>query len=127
MAKWPSISPDGQWIACTVLNPDTGGWNCVLLPVTGRAEPRYVADLPMLTIPRLFWQRTVWSDDSQTLHFLEDKRGTTYIRAVGIGRGSESDIASFPSQKVLSYDVQNGLLACSLVSATSDIVLVTEF
>jgi serine/threonine protein kinase/Tol biopolymer transport system component len=125
-AKWPVLSPDGKWIACTVLDAATQSWKAAIVPASGNGEVRSF-DVPMLSVPRFEWQRVRWSDDGRAITYLADENVSTVLYSLNVADGKRTVVATFHGDSVLSYDVREGSLLCARAPITSDIVLIHDF
>ncbi|MBK6425405.1 MAG: serine/threonine-protein kinase [Blastocatellia bacterium] len=125
-AKWPALSPDGNWIACTVLDTATQSWKAALFPVSGNAAPRHY-DVPMLSVPRFEWQRVRWSGDGLAITYLADEGDSTVLYSLALSDGVRTRLFTTHGGKILSYDVRDGVLVCARAPITSDIVLIRDF
>lgn len=125
-AKWPVLSPDGRWVACTTLDTTSLAWKAAVFPVAGSEGVR-LFDVPMLSIPRLDWQRIRWRSDGLAITFLTDEDGSTHLNSIVLSTGARSRIATIPGEKILSYDIRDEALVCARAPVTSDIVLLRDF
>lgn len=124
IANWPSISPDGQWVACSVLDRDSSSWKAVVFPIEGEAPTRSY-DVGRLSMPRLTWQRLRWSADGQSLFYLGEVSGAAQVFRLDLASGTASQVTAFQAETILSFDVLGDALICARTPVTSDAVLIS--
>jgi eukaryotic-like serine/threonine-protein kinase len=126
-SNWPVVSPDGRLIACSYRDGETSPWKVAVIPFEG-GEPVKLFDIPMLSIPMLFWQRVRWSSDGQALTYIENRGGVSNIWSQPLDGGKPTQLTDFKTDRILNFDwsPDGKQLACVRGLMTSDVVLLSD-
>jgi Tol biopolymer transport system component len=126
-SNWPVVSPDGRLIACSYRDGETSPWKVAVIPFAG-GKPIKLFDIPMLSIPMLFWQRVRWSSDGRALTYIENRGGVSNIWSQPLDGGKPTQLTDFKTDRILNFDwSQDGKqLACVRGLMTSDVVLMSD-
>ena len=126
-SNWPVVSPDGRLIACSYRDGETSPWKVAVIPFEG-GEPVKLFDIPMLSIPMLFWQRVRWSSDGRALTYIENRGGISNIWSQPLDGGKPTQLTDFKTDQILNFDwsPDGKQLACVRGLMTSDVVVLSD-
>jgi Tol biopolymer transport system component len=126
-SNWPVISPDGKLIACSYRDGENSPWKVAVIPFEG-GPPKRLFDIPMLSLPMLFWQRTRWSADGRALTYIDNRGGVSNIWSQPLDGGPPKQLTGFKSDRILYFDWSRDgkQLACVRGLMTSDVILMTQ-
>jgi eukaryotic-like serine/threonine-protein kinase len=126
-SNWPVVSPDGRLIACSYRDGETSPWKVAVIPFEGGA-PVKLFDIPMLSIPMLFWQRVRWSADGRALTYIDNRNGVSNIWSQPLDGGKPAQLTDFKTDRILNFDwsPDGKQLACVRGLMTSDVVLISD-
>lgn len=127
LARYPQISPDGQWIACEMQDPVRRVWTVGVIPIAGSGQLKAIAaaQTPFR-----------WSVDGKSLTTaITDNSGATNVWAIplqGAGSGEHSARQSGPRKltqfedetiTAFAWSKDGARLACIRASIGADVVL----
>jgi serine/threonine protein kinase len=126
-SNWPVISPDGKLIACSYREEADSSWKVAVIPFAG-GRPVKLFEIPMLSLPMLFWQRVRWSSDGRTLTYIDNRGGVSNIWSQPLDGSPPKQLTDFKSDRILNFDWSRDgkQLACIRGLMTSDAVLITS-
>ena len=120
----PAISPDGRMIA-TVYREENQNSSArmALMPFEG-GEVMKVFDAP-----KPDWSSIRWSPDGRALNYVVTAGGVSNIWSQPIAGGAPKPITNFEMYRMFSFDWSRDgrQIACSRGSASSDVVLISNF
>jgi Tol biopolymer transport system component/DNA-binding winged helix-turn-helix (wHTH) protein len=121
----PVVSPDGQWLACYYLEPQSARVKIALIPF-GAEQP---AKSPARVFDNLPPQGRMlrWAPDSRALVFSSTQRGVSNLWRLPLDDGPAQRITNFADDRIFSFAwSQNGeRLAYERGRVLSDTVLLT--
>jgi Tol biopolymer transport system component len=122
-ADFPSVSPDGQWIACSYIARADQPPSLAIVPIAG-GPPARVFQLPnTATLPPL-----AWTPDGRAVSFISDVNGVGNIWQQPVGGGLPTQVTHFTSGKLFSFQwSRDGRLALSRGTQPTDAVLIRNF
>jgi Tol biopolymer transport system component/DNA-binding winged helix-turn-helix (wHTH) protein len=126
----PSLSPDGKFIAYSFWNTDVKPerWEREIISVeTGQKIKGF--DIPSSAI---LWNGATgfqWTLDSRALTYVNNRDGIGNIWSISLDGGASKELSNFKSDQIFSFawSSDGKQLACSRGTATSDVVLITNF
>jgi TolB protein len=126
-SNWPVVSPDGQLIACIYREEADSAWKMALVPFAG-GRPVKLFEIPMLSMPMLYWQRVRWRADGRALTYIDNRGGVSNIWSLPVDGSPPQQLTSFKSDRILNFDWSRDgrQLACIRGLMTSDAVLITS-
>ena len=118
---FPSISPDGQWIACWYF-PDQNQPRMVVVPFSG-GPPSKVFQLPDTSGGNLHW-----TPDGRAVSFLNRVNGAVNVWEQPVLGGAPKAVTHFTSGDIFYFDwYRDGTLALSRGTELIDAVLIRNF
>lgn len=126
-SNWPVVSPDGQLIAYSYRDGENSPWKVAVIPFEG-GEPVKLFDIPMLSIPMLYWQRLRWTADGHALTYIDNRGGVSNIWSQSLDDSKPVQLTDFKADRILDYDWSHDgkQLACVRGMTTSDVVLIRD-
>jgi Tol biopolymer transport system component len=119
---WPSVSPDGKWIAC-FYSPDQNQPASMAIVPFGGGQPAKVFPLPATAGPPF-----IWTPDGHAISFVNSVNGVGNIWEQPVADGPQKAVTHFISDKIFWYDwSRDGRLALSRGTDTTDAVLIKNF
>ncbi|MBI1762057.1 MAG: PD40 domain-containing protein [Acidobacteria bacterium] len=115
----PVVSPDGQWIACLLLDEKQFKLTLAVLPFTG-GEPAVIetATLPEYSLVR-------WLPDSRALCYIVTQHGVSNLWSQPLDGSAASQLTHFTSDQIFrfAWSRDGKTLACERGLMVSDVVL----
>ena len=128
LSQWPAVSPDGQWIACWYRAEAQAKWQIAIISINAKSgnRPDRILDVPLsadTAIP------TRWMPDGKGVSFTATKDGIWNVWNLPLDGSEARQVTHFTSDQIFWFDWSRDgkQLACSRGTATSDVVLITEF
>ena len=119
---WPSVSPDGNWIACWLFPSQNQPVSLAMVPFAG-GQPAKVFPLPATVGVRL-----VWTPDGHAISFTNTVNGVGNIWEQPVAGGLPKPVTHFASDKIFWFDwSRDGRLALSRGIKPIDAVLIKNF
>jgi serine/threonine protein kinase/Tol biopolymer transport system component len=120
-ARMPSISPDGQFIACRYY-VEAGRQGIAIIPAHGGKPVR------RLLIPIMEWQRVQWSADAGALTYIDTAKGVSNIWSYDLNTGSSKQLTSFMTDEMFSYAWSSDYkqFACERGTRANDVTIITD-
>jgi Tol biopolymer transport system component/DNA-binding winged helix-turn-helix (wHTH) protein len=91
-------SPDGKWLACIQVVPETGAKKVAILPATGGAPSNVIENFPFAR-----WTYLRWFPDSQAITMAADQAGVGNIYKYSINSQTPEKITDFKSDWIYRY------------------------
>jgi Tol biopolymer transport system component len=119
-ARMPSISPDGQFIACRYY-VEAGRQGIGIIPAHGGQPVR------RLPIPVMEWQRVQWTADAGALTYIDTAKGVSNIWSYDLNTGSSKQLTSFTDKEIFSYawSPDYKQFACERGTRSNDVTIIT--
>ena len=123
LTEYPSVSPDGKWVACLYQETPSAPQQVAILPAAGGA-PTHLIDLPSLSPTSLRWH-----PDGQSLTFLMRQDGAVNIWRKPITGGAPEKITNFETERIFAYawSRHGRTLACARGVVHREIVMLNDF
>lgn len=123
LTQWPTVSPDGQRIACWYRSDANAQWKVALIPISGGQPERYI-DLPGADVA--FPVR--WTPDGKAISFVFTRNGISNIFLQPLEGGEVKQLTQFTSEQIFWFDWSRDgkQLACSRGRITNDVVLISD-
>jgi Tol biopolymer transport system component len=119
---WPSVSPDGKWIACFYRPGQNQPESLAIVPFAG-GQPAKVFPEPGSGPGPL-----LWTPDGQALSFVISVNGAGNIWEQPVAGGPPKAVTHFTSDKIFNFDwSRDGRLALSRGTDTTNAVLIKNF
>jgi Tol biopolymer transport system component len=126
-SNWPTVSPDGRFVACVMWDPERKRSRGAVIPIDGGA-PVARFDIPALEVPTWNWQRIRWTADARGLLYIDDRGGVSNVWLQPIDGGPPRQVTRFISDRIFDYDVApDGALVCARGAVVSDVVTIRGF
>jgi eukaryotic-like serine/threonine-protein kinase len=122
-STYPSVSPDGRWIACLYFPGQNQAANLAMVPFAG-GQPARVFPLPATAgnIP------IDWTADGRAISFINSANGVGNIWEQPIEGGPPKAVTHFTADKIFWFDwSRDGRLALSRGTVPTDAVLIKNF
>ena len=124
LSQYPTVSPDGQWIACWYRAEINAKWQIAIIPILG-GTPTKVLNVPPTTdtfIP------IRWMPDGQGISFTATRDGVWNIWNQPLDGSAPRQLTYFTTDQIFWFDWSRDgkQLACSRGRVTSDVVLITD-
>ncbi len=121
---YPSVSPDGKWIACIADLSQNQPVSLAVVPCAG-GQPAKVFPLPT-TIPSDC--PIHWTPDGRAISYINNVNGVSNIWEQPVEGGPPKAVTHFTSDKIFRFDwSRDGRLALSRGTDTTDAVLIRNF
>ncbi|HEY2857172.1 MAG TPA: winged helix-turn-helix domain-containing protein [Terracidiphilus sp.] len=122
-ADHPSVSPNGEWIACWYVPQSDQPPVLAILPITGGPPTRTFIVPPTATASPL-----AWTPDGRAVSFVNHEKGVSNIWQQPVSAGSAVAITHFKSGTIFNFQwSRDGRLALSRGSEVTDAVLIKNF
>jgi Tol biopolymer transport system component len=119
---FPSVSPDGRWIACWYRPGQNQPSSLALLPFAG-GQPAKV-----FSLPAAYGRPFLWTPDGRTISYINNVNGVSNIWEQPVTGGAPQPVTHFTSDKIFWFDwSRDGRLALSRGTDTTDAVLIRNF
>jgi Tol biopolymer transport system component len=126
-SNWPTVSPDGRFVACVMWDPERKRSRGAVIPIDGGA-PVARFDIPVLEVPTWNWQRIRWTADARGLLYIDDHGGVSNVWLQPIDGGAPRQVTRFISDRIFDYDIApSGALVCARGAVVSDVVTIRGF
>ena len=126
-SNWPVVSPDGRRIVFGYREKPDALLKQAIIPFAG-GQPEKVFDIPMLSIPTIFWQRVHWSADGNEIAYIDNRGGISDIWSQPLDGSPPRRLTDFKSDQIFDFDwSQDGKqLACVRGIITTNVILIRE-
>jgi TolB protein len=116
-------SPDGKWLACMVLLPESGGRKIVVLPANGGAAVKTFEQIPLQR-----WSYLRWLADSSALTLAGTQNGVSNIYKLPLEGGALSPITNFKSDWIFRYawSKDGKMLAVERGLPINDVIMISD-
>jgi len=122
----PAVSPDGKWLAFWANEgKPRSPWELVLFSLESGKLVKTFAISPTFQVQ---WDSILrWNGDSQSLTYLDNRRGVDNVWAQPIDGRPAKQLTNFTDNKIFSFDwSREGTLVTSRGVSTSDVVLISD-
>jgi TolB protein len=121
-AVWPSVSPDGRFIACWHIDEQKKSTALAVIPVEG-GEPVKMFDV---SITANTWAEIRWTPDGRGLTYVDSPDGVGNIWLQPLAGGPPKRLTDFKSDRIFRFDWSRDgkQLVCSRGAETNDVVLI---
>jgi Tol biopolymer transport system component len=126
VAMRPTISPDGNWIACWASEAgENARWRLGILPSTGNGSPKYFDVTPTVGVN---WNVLIrWSADSKSVTYIDRRGGFDNVWLQPIDGSPAKQLTDFKDSRIFSFDwSRDGRLLASRGVETNDVVLISD-
>ena len=115
-------SPDGKWLACMVLMPDSGGRKIVIIPANGGAPVKTFDQIPLQR-----WSYMRWLADSSALTLAGVQNGVSNIYKLPLEGGVLSPLTNFKNDLIFRYawSKDGRMLAVERGLPINDVILIS--
>ena len=121
-SSWPSVSPDGKWIACFYFPGQDQPASLAMVPFAG-GQPSKVFPLPVTNTPPF-----LWTPDGRAISFINSVNGVDNVWEQPLAGGPPKPVTHFTSDKIFWFDwSRDGRLALSRGVDQTDAVLIKNF
>jgi serine/threonine protein kinase/Tol biopolymer transport system component len=121
-SSWPSVSPDGKWIACFYFPGQNQPSSLAMVPFAG-GQPAKVFPLPA-TNSNPF----IWTPDGRAISYINSVNGVDNVWEQPVAGGPPKPVTHFTSDGIFWFDwSRDGRLALSRGADQTDAVLIKNF
>ncbi|MGD0458006.1 MAG: protein kinase [Terriglobia bacterium] len=121
-STWPSVSPDGKWIACFYFPGQDQPASLAMVPFAG-GQPTKVFPLPVTNAPPF-----LWTPDGRAISFINSVNGVDNVWEQPLAGGPPQPVTHFTSDRIFYFDwSRDGRLALSRGTDQTDAVLIKNF
>lgn len=123
LTQWPTVSPDGQRIACWYRAEPSAPWKVALIPITG-GQPETIIDLPNADMA--FPVR--WTPDGKGISFVSTRNGISNVWLHLLEGGEPKQLTQFTTDQIFWFDWSRDgkQLATSRGRVANDVVLISD-
>ena len=120
LARKPSVSPDGKFVACEYWRQETQSWTVALLDAKTGAAVRFFPEIPAGTGVRLRW-----TTDSKSLLYASSQAGVSNIWKQSLDDGIPEQMTHFEDEEIFFFALSpdGRFLACVRGRSVADVVL----
>ncbi|HWS90297.1 MAG TPA: winged helix-turn-helix domain-containing protein [Pyrinomonadaceae bacterium] len=121
-AAWPSVSPDGRFVACWHIDEQKRSMALGVLPIEG-GEPVKLFEVSMTANT---WAEIRWTPDGRGLTYIDAPDGVGNIWLQPLAGGPPKRLTDFQSDRIFRFDWSRDgrQLVCSRGAETNDVVLI---
>lgn len=123
LTLYPSVSPDGKWIACLYQEAPTTARRVAILSATG-GVPTQILDLPVFPLASLRWH-----PDGQSLTYLMRQDGAMNLWRQPLTGGAPEKVTDFAAERIFAYawSREGRTLATARGTIQRDVVMLSNF
>ncbi len=116
-------SPDGKWLACMVVLPETGTRKIVVIPANGGAAVKTFEQIPLQR-----WSYMRWLADSSALTLAGVQNGVSNLYQLPLEGGALSPLTNFKSDWIFRYawSKDGKMLAVERGMPINDVILISD-
>jgi Tol biopolymer transport system component len=120
---FPTVSPDGKWVACLYQETPNSPRQVAILPATG-GEPLQKLDIPALPL-----SSTRWHPNGKALTYLTAEDSAMNIWQQSLSGGPPAKLTDFKTDRIFAYSWSRDgrSIACSRGTILRDIVMISGF
>jgi len=127
--KWtsnPTVSPDGNLVACFYREDPRNAPKVAIIPFAG-GDPVKVLDLPRPSFTSAAGLR--WTPDGRALNYIDTINGVSNIWSLPLDGGPPKQLTDFKTDQIFWFDFSRDgkQLALSRGTQTSDVILIRDF
>ncbi len=117
-------SPDGKWLACLVLMPETGSRKIVIIPANGGAPVKTYEKIPLQR-----WSYLRWLSDSSTLTLAGVQNGISNLYKLPPEGGDPIPMTNYKSDWIFRYawSKDGKMLAVERGMPISDVIMISDW
>jgi Tol biopolymer transport system component len=124
VSYFPSVSPDGKWIACWYIPSQNQPVRLAMVPFAG-GQPAKVFPLP---VTLGYASHVLWTPDARAISVINSVNGVGNIWEQPVAGGPPKPVTHFTSDKIFGFDwSRDGRLALSRGTESTDAVLIKNF
>ncbi|MDQ3817081.1 MAG: protein kinase [Acidobacteriota bacterium] len=126
---WPSVSPDGQSIACLYRDDQPNSpLKIAIFPFEG-GQPRQIFDAPVSAGAVYRLTPTRWTPDGRALTYVVTTGGVSNLWSQPSAGGASKQLTNFKSDRIFWFDLSRDgrQLLAARGTRTSDVVLISNF
>jgi Tol biopolymer transport system component/DNA-binding winged helix-turn-helix (wHTH) protein len=122
LAVWPSVSPDGRFVACWHTDEQKRSVALGVIPIEG-GEP---VKLFEVSLTANTWAEIRWTPDGRGLAYIDAPDGVGNIWLQPLSGGPPKRLTDFKSDRIFRFDWSRDghQLVCSRGAETNDVVLI---
>lgn len=123
LSQWPTVSPDGQRVACWYRQDANAPWQVAFIPING-GQPEKILELAGADVS--FPVR--WTPDGKAISYVSTRAGVSNVWSQTIETGETRQLTQFTSDQIFWFDWSRDgkQLACSRGKVNNDVVLISD-
>ena len=116
-------SPDGKWLACLVMMPETNSRKLVILPANGGTPVQTFEKIPLQR-----WSYLRWLSDSSALTLAGVQNGISNLYKLSLEGGAPQPMTNFKSDWIFRYawSKDGKKLAVERGMPISDVIMISD-
>ena len=116
-------SPDGKWLACVVMVPETSSRKLVIIPANGGTPVKTFEKIPLQR-----WSYLRWLPDSSALTLAGVQNGVSNIYKLPLDTSELSLLTNFKSDWIFRYawSKDGKMLAVERGTSINDVIMISD-